>query len=419
MIPKEVTANSSIEAKAKTMDMPSLRFYKLDAMKKAVESLGHPESCAPGIIVAGTNGKGSVCSLLSHLLMSTGLKVGSYFSPHVVLRGERVRINMQESAETRLQEIEAEYKEDLDELTYFERMTCLAFLMFQKEEVDLQILEVGLGGRLDATNISEPQMAIVTQIDKDHTEILGERVELIAAEKLGVLRKKIPFVHGPEKRTEVMQVFRTQAESFECERFDSSKFLEKAEYSKIFRWVSKSYGSHQAQNLATALQAFEVWTGKAFEASKLQGLVRRSMLKGRSHVFRQKPLLIFEGAHNVSAARSLSLWLKQNYPGKKFSLFFGVMSEKNPVEVLEPLKDQIERVNLCSGFSDREMNAISLKSALQGAFSFKIEEFSSVSSVSQHLAVAEEDCLVTGSFYLVGELMTRLKEIAMQACDER
>jgi len=290
----------------KKIEIPSARTYKLETIWKVSESLGFPQWGRRTVLVAGTNGKGSVCAYLTALMRTSGLKVGTYSSPHVVHRTERIRINGNPIQEALLRRYEKRYDKALEPLTYFERMTILAFLIFRDQGVGIQILEVGMGGRLDATNISDPDVSAITRIDYDHQEVLGSTLSLIATEKSGIMRPGRACVTGsqvPEARRQIQKESKRVQSSLKVAKLEDFRAGERA----ILKEIERERGAHQFQNAMIALRTFQccqdLWPSlKTLSAAKLKSCLSSKVLwPARLQVVRKKPLILVDGSHNQNS----------------------------------------------------------------------------------------------------------------------
>ena len=224
----------------------------LERMRQLMQILNFPYRRFPAIHVAGTNGKGSTCAFISSILREAGYKVGLYTSPHLIEFNERIQINGIQITNKKLVELTKFIKKRLEEnnfeSTFFEFTTALAFLYFSQEEVDIAIIEVGLGGRLDATNVIIPEVAVITNIDFDHTKILGETKKEIASEKAGVIKSGTTLVTG-EDDPEILDYF----EDLCCER--GAKFVH---VNEDIQFKIRLEGEHQKKNAAVALEVLEI-----------------------------------------------------------------------------------------------------------------------------------------------------------------
>ena len=294
------------------------------------EVLNFPERKFKTIHVGGTNGKGSTSHMLGSILQEAGYKVGLYTSPHLKNFTERIRINGREIPKRKVTSFINKQKGFLEKqkLSFFEMTVGLAFDYFANEKVDIAIIEVGLGGRLDSTNIITPEIAVITNIGLDHTQFLGGTLPEIAYEKAGIIKNKIPVVIG-EKQTEVLDVFLEKAKECESEIYFASNDVE--------NYPLDLLGDYQRANSKTAVAAIQQLRGFTIsEKNILDGLlyvVKNTNLKGRWQVLQENPKVICDTAHNKEGlAIVLNQLKKEQY--KKLHIVLGVVLDKNLDEIL-------------------------------------------------------------------------------------
>ncbi|HKJ49098.1 MAG TPA: Mur ligase family protein, partial [Christiangramia sp.] len=295
---------------------------------KLAEHLDHPESKFKSIHVAGTNGKGSVSHMLASVLQSAGYKTGLYTSPHLKDFRERIRVNgkmiSQEEVISFIEENQIFLGQN--KLSFFEMTVGMAFDHFAKEKVDIAIIETGMGGRLDSTNIITPVLSVITNIGLDHTAFLGEDLGTIALEKAGIIKEKTPVVIG-ERHIETSKVFEGKAHE------KNSKILFAQDYS-FPKYQTDLKGSYQKKNLRTVLASLKVLRELGWDLSEesfingLRNVKLHTGLQGRWDVIREKPKVICDTAHN---AEGLELVLKQLKKEKfqQLHIVLGVVSDKD------------------------------------------------------------------------------------------
>ena len=313
----------------------------LDRIEKLLAALGNPHLCCPFVHVAGTNGKGSVCAMVESAFRAEGRKTGLYTSPHLLEPTERIRIN---GTPVTADEFAAAFGEvhsaalglaDAGELethpTYFETVTAMCFLLFRQRGVETGVLEVGLGGRLDATNVVLPQVAAITRIDYDHEAWLGKQLHEIAREKAGIIKPRIPVVLGLQ-REDVYPLLKARAAEL------GSAVIEPPEVDSVVsdRWGSSFRirsmqldcplpGAHQVENARTAVAILQ-HIGVREESIQL-GL-RSVVWPGRLQRVSDNPEVILDGAHNPSGAEALAEFIRRFYAGRRVTLIFAVMRDK-------------------------------------------------------------------------------------------
>jgi dihydrofolate synthase/folylpolyglutamate synthase len=294
------------------------------------EVLNFPERKFKTIHVGGTNGKGSTSHMLGSILQEAGYKVGLYTSPHLKNFTERIRINGREIPKRKVTSFINKQKGFLEKqkLSFFEMTVGLAFDYFANEKVDIAIIEVGLGGRLDSTNIITPEIAVITNIGLDHTQFLGETLPEIAYEKAGIIKNKIPVVIG-EKQTEVLDVFLEKAKECQSEIYFASN--------DVKNYPLDLLGDYQRANSKTAVAAIQQLRGFTISEKNIsEGLlhvVKNTNLKGRWQVLQENPKVICDTSHNKEGlAIVLNQLKKEQY--KKLHIVLGVVLDKNLDEIL-------------------------------------------------------------------------------------
>ena len=366
------------------------------------KELGFPEQKFKSIHVAGTNGKGSTSHMLASILQEAGYKVGLYTSPHLKNFTERIRINGVEISEEKVTEFINGNKAFLEQqkMSFFEMTVGLAFDYFASEKVDIAIIEVGLGGRLDSTNSITPEVAVITNIGLDHTQFLGETLPEIAFEKAGIIKKNIPVVIG-EEQAAVKGVFIAKAAKEGAPIYFASDASE--------TYISDLVGDYQIQNSKTAVAAIKILKGyQVFKENITNGLlnvVKNTNLKGRWQVLQEQPKVICDTAHNKEG---LSIVLKQlkKQPFKKLHIVLGVVADKK-LETILPLFPSSADYYFCKpaisrGLSEAVLEANAKKFNLLG------KKYSSVKLAlkSALLNANQEDIIyVGGSTFVVAEII--------------
>lgn len=380
----------------------------LERMNSFLQELGNPHNNLKIIHVAGTNGKGSVCHMLASVLQEEGYRVGVYSSPHVYDFRERIKINGVFIAEEDVIQFVNCYKDDIIQLdlSFFEITTALSFYYFAKKEVDFAVIEVGLGGRLDATNVVTPILSVITHISIDHTSFLGNTLQEIAGEKAGIIKNNIPAVVG-ENRTEVIDKIREVAIANQSE-------LSLASHSSISILETDLIGEFQVENLKTVQTALETLKKTGIGISGLaiqQGLKsvqRNTKFFGRFTVLRENPLVIVDVAHNPSGIQNLVEEIKA-YKFDQLHVVFGASSDKDVLQMMQffPKNTQFY---FCE-FSNPRSIKLEKWGEIKNNFK-KSEIFSKVDEAyAQALSTAKNvDCvIVCGSFFLLSDF-TSLKE---------
>ena len=366
------------------------------------KELDFPEKKFKSIHVGGTNGKGSTSHMLASILQEAGYKVGLYTSPHLKNFTERIRINGKEIPENKVTTFINRHKDFLEKqkLSFFEMTVGLAFDYFANEHVDIAVIEVGLGGRLDSTNIINPELSIITNIGLDHTEMLGNTLPKIAFEKAGIIKKNTTVVIG-ERQQEVQKVFATKAQETFSEIFYASDVFE--------TYKTDLLGDYQQKNSKTAAVAISHLHGfKVSQDQIKRGLlyvVKNTNLKGRWQVLQEKPKVICDTAHNKEGLQIVFKQLKKE-KFKKLHIVLGVVSDKK-MEAIFPLfpKDAVYyfcKPNIPRGLSEEVLQEKATHFGLQG------KKYSSVENAYKkalHNANQEDIIYVGGSTFVVAEII--------------
>jgi dihydrofolate synthase / folylpolyglutamate synthase len=411
----------------------------LDRMRAALALLGDPHRSAPVLHVAGTNGKGSTCAFAAASLAAAGLKVGLYTSPHLVHYCERIRVGGEpiapERAAALLEEILSRVPwalaggpggaGDGDGLTFFELTTLLGFLAFARSAVDVMVVEVGLGGRLDATNVVAPLACAIASLGLDHQQYLGETLEEIAAEKAGILKDGVPVVSAEQPAGALRVLAEAAARAFaplaqagvdyRFENRDDRPFLYEGP-----RWTVAPggplalAGRHQRGNAALACALLEAASARGLPVGPeqaAQGLTA-ARWPGRLEIAGERPLLLLDGAHNPHAAQALASALPELLRGAPLQLVFGSLGDKDAFAMLEALLPLCGGVHLCAPSSPR--------AASPGALAEFARSLAKATPARAHPSVAEAlraarqaagptgAVLCCGSLYLVGEVQILL-----------
>lgn len=376
----------------------------LERCQAVLKLIGSPEKKLQFIHVAGTNGKGSVCTMLSAILSASGLKTGLFTSPHVFEYTERIKINdIEIKRETFAQKIiritQIADKNDIH-LTEFEILTVVAFEYFAENNVDIVVLETGLGGRLDATNVIEENLcSIITNIDFDHTERLGDTIEKIAYEKAGIIKANCPVIINADNIGfgTVNQVAKKK----------NSKLIMAKEAPNFLRDLLALKGEYQQKNLALALAGVEVLREKGFNISQ-ESL--KNGLKNVKHPCRFEYLkednILIDGAHNPDGTKALRKSLNDNFPNQKIKFIFGCLNNKNYAEMIKNLfnpknEEMGEQIDEIYFYHFDNENACSYEE-LANACDFSSKPFSEYKREGNALTV------ICGSFYMIKELLTKM-----------
>ncbi|SNR14882.1 bifunctional folylpolyglutamate synthase/dihydrofolate synthase [Tenacibaculum jejuense] len=379
--------------------------YKEDLSNiiKLSNHLGNPENKFKSIHVGGTNGKGSTSHMVASILQEAGYKVGLYTSPHLKSFTERIRINGKEIQEHNVVDFITKNKSFFEEnyLSFFEMTVGMAFEYFSEENVDIAVIEVGLGGRLDSTNIITPEVSVITNIGLDHVQILGDTVQKIAVEKAGIIKKGIPVVIG-ERDVDTENVFINKAQ----ELFSEIVF---ASDSKEIRHKTDLLGSYQQKNMKTAVTAIAKLSCFRVNEEQIQkglsNVVYNTNLKGRWQILQESPKVICDTAHNKEGLTYVLKQLQEeNY--KRLHIVLGVVSDKNLDEILPMFPAEATyyfcKPNIPRGLSERELRNRAQMYRLEGEYYGSVQD-----AYNESLnCFSDEDLIfVGGSTFTVAEIL--------------
>ena len=405
--------------------------YSLKHVEELLNRMGNPQLAARTIHIAGTKGKGSVSAMIAQVLSSSGYKTGLYTSPHFHTLRERISIDGSLISEAEFAAAMAEVKPFIEsmkhdsafrQLTYFEALTALVFAYFKKKRLDFQVLEVGLGGRLDATNVARPVVCIITPISLDHTQILGNSLEEIAREKAGIIKPGCWVVLSPqpeeaasvisdicrEKKAKVVQV----GEDITWYKIGGDLYSQ----SLVIEGRRNSYqvsiplsGDFQLENAASAVATFEVLgsAGFAISTADIAGGLARVKWPGRFHILQEYPTVLVDGAHNVASIKRLVDNIKGYFAHKRIFLVFGTSCDKDIpgiINELVPLSPQVI-VTRTTHSRAAPLSTLVAEFSKRG-IELEIRE-TVTEAISRALSLADRTDLicVTGSLFVVAEAL--------------
>lgn len=401
---------------------------RLDRMDRALSLFDHPEKKFPSFHIAGTNGKGSTAAILHRILILRGYRAALYTSPHLESFTERMRIGESEISPAEVVELAEEVwartaAADVP-LTFFEHITVMAFVYFARQKIDLAVVEVGLGGRLDATNLVAPLVSVITTISKDHEAYLGSDVLSIAREKGGIIKPRTAVVVGAVS-PEVGGLLSALA----AERQSSAYFLGRDfrillkntggfDYTGIKRdYVSLSValrGRHQVNNAATALAALEIGSD-AFPVSEddVRTGLATVFWPGRFEIARERPTVILDGAHNGEGVAALTAELENYRRGRAIKLLFASMEDKDWPLMLASLTKMADEVVLTRVAMQRSADPELLATHVPDAISCRvIQDSRRALEFLLDEAAPDDVIVVAGSLYLLGEIRPALRQAA-------
>ena len=384
--------------------------FGLGAAQRLAERAGSPQKKLRFIHVAGTNGKGSTCAMLESIYRAAGWRVGLYTSPHLVSFRERIQVDRRLISERDVTRLVAEMQPWLAEFssekhpTFFEVVTVMALRHFAEQDCDLVIWETGLGGRLDATNIVTPLASVITNVQLDHEQWLGDTLAKIAAEKAGIIKPGVPVITAAEA-PEVLQVLRETAA-----RLQAPLHVVSEQPSALGVFPSSLRGAHQQANAALAVRTVEVVRGAMpFNNSAIERGLASVPWPGRFQVLeRGRQKLVLDGAHNPDGARALAATLRAEFPGRPLTLVLGVLADKNCETICRTLAPLAANILAVPVGSTRTADPESLVKACRLAQ--PRGTISAAPSLTEALALTRRDdvVVIAGSLYLIGEAMELL-----------
>ena len=374
----------------------------LDRIRAVLAALGNPERAYRVIHVAGTNGKGSTCAMIEAGLRTAGIRTGLFTSPHLIEPTERIQIDgipISPGDFERAFNVVHETAEKLDldcHPTYFETITAMGFWLFREKNVGTAVIEVGLGGRLDATNVVQPALTVITPIDFDHEAYLGHTLEAIAGEKAGILKPGVPAVFAPQ-RPEAAQVLTAQAAKLRVPvtgDFEIRDLYIDARGSRFSGIVCPLAGEHQVDNAVTAARALRV-LGISPDG------IKDTRWPGRIEHVSPNPDIILDGAHNPAGARALVRYLERFYGGRRIWLIYGAMRDKAIDEVAGVLFPIAAELILTAPDAARALRPEALAEfAGRGRIEPTVK---SAIDYARASALPEDVIVITGSLFVVGE----------------
>ncbi|MBP1046446.1 bifunctional folylpolyglutamate synthase/dihydrofolate synthase [Enterococcus sp. BWM-S5] len=337
----------------------------LERVEALLERVGNPQRKVPTIHVAGTNGKGSTVTYLRCLLEEAGLTVGTFTSPYIEAFNERIAIDGKGINNEELIHYVEKYRPLVEEMdtedvvsgiTEFETLTAMAFDYFLDKQVDVAIIEVGLGGLMDSTNVVEPMLTAITTIGMDHTDILGETIEEIAFQKAGIIKEKIPVVTG-NIQEEALAVINKQAKKMQAPIYHFNEdygidylhfdkewgevFSFTGEAGKIEKLKTPLLGQHQTENAGVAVELFYIYcqlTGQPFQARTVRQGLLKAEWPARMEKISDEPMIVLDGAHNDHAVQRLADNLRKEFKGRSIHILFSSLSTKNVDQMIRLLK---------------------------------------------------------------------------------
>jgi dihydrofolate synthase/folylpolyglutamate synthase len=399
----------------------------LETIKDILSALGNPQNNFYSIHVAGTNGKGSVAAALSSILQESGYRVGLYTSPHLVRFNERICINnrqISDSAVVKSYQAVRKAHHGNRTPTFFEFTTAMALYEFGRRAVNWAVIETGMGGRLDATNIIHPAVCIITNVSMEHREYLGNTLARITAEKAGIIKQATPVVTAIKQRKAKSIIQRiafknsaplyTLGENFRVRRQRSGGFSYYGLENTWHRLHTALLGHYQVENAALAIAACELLNKDktAISEKSIRSGLKKTRWPGRLEIVSGHPMIILDGAHNLSAARKLTRFLGDNFAQRPITLVVGILNDKPYKTMLQSLLSVCSRLIITRAKIDRALDTQQLFEAAKGI----IPDITIISDVAQAFkqavstADSNEVICIAGSLYVVGEAKAAIEK---------
>jgi len=397
--------------------------FGLAKIEEILEAVGNPHREIQAIHIGGTNGKGSTAAIIASILRKEGYRVGLYTSPHLIRFTERMKVNEKEIEKEEVADLTEWMRQRLETagvappFTFFDFTTAMVFLYFKQKMVDLAVLEVGLGGRLDSTNVIDPLLSIITNIGKDHEDVLGKGVLRIAREKAGIIKESRPLITAATQ-AQVLRLFSKICREKKAPFFRVGKefryvlagegsFSYEGLHRKLWGLSLNLQGSHQMINATTALGAMEILDDLGYRVSNdamTEGL-KEVDWPGRLEVVCSSPRVLLDGAHNPDGALSLKESLEKDFQYHHLVLLIGIMKDKDAHSILHSLSPLADHIIFTRPGTDRAASPALLRKALgrNGKKAEVIEDFRKAIDRGLSLTSEEDILCITGSLYTVGE----------------
>ncbi len=391
----------------------------LDEVRRLLANMGDPHLAYPSLLIGGTNGKGSIAAMTAAVLQRSGLRTGLYTSPHLVDLSERIRVGRSQISCRRLIAAIGEVRKRMSEpVTWFEFVTVMAFLHFAGEHIDIAVLEVGMGGRLDATNVTEPVVSVISNVSLEHQSYLGNRLSLIAGEKGEIIRRNRPCITAATQpqvirvleelcRERRVPLYRL-GKDFHVRKNPDGTFQYQGLNRTYPRLVCPLRGNHQYANAGVALAAIEALTDQGYKISDrdIEEGLKETRWEGRLEVLSREPTVLLDGAHNPAGIAALCRTLRSDFHYRRLIVVFGVLSDKNAARMLPPLSRIAHRLFLTEPDIGRALPSEDLLSLAKRYHRRVVTIKSPREALDEALKSAGIDDLIciTGSLYLVGEI---------------
>ncbi len=395
-----------------------------------LDEIGNPQKNVKCVHIAGTNGKGSTAAILERLCRESNLRTGLFTSPHLLSVTERIQVNGQPIPDVRLRNYVAEFRARIEKIscTFYETLTAIAFKYFSDERVDIGIIEVGLGGKYDATNVIVPELSIITEISFDHVEHLGKSLAQIASEKAGIIKKHVPCI-SQSNLPEVSIVIKRIAGQNHAKLYELPKMCQfdrieiKRACSKFDMSVCGTtftnlqlnlIGRHQLENAATAALALKVlaFPGQALTKKTLHTALAKVCWPGRMQRVRTNPDIIVDVAHNVSAMDILFKEIRRIYHFKRLLVMVGLLEDKQFKKIAKIISKHADLIFVTTPASDRGLKSTNLQKEFRriNKFAYNYPDIHECIKSVESKANKDDLICMTGSHYIVGESLIFYKK---------
>lgn len=409
----------------------------LQNITRLTELLGNPQDSYKIIHVAGTNGKGSTSNMIHDVLMASGYKTGLFISPFLEEFTERIQINKQHIDKESLARITGAVKEKIEIMlaegynhpTEFEVVTTIGFKYFQEQKIDFLVLEVGLGGRFDATNsVRNTLVSVITSISYDHMEYLGDTLEKIAFEKAGIIKENSNVVIYPQEEN-IVNTIKEVAESKHASVYETRKEnIVKTNGDLTGQWFKylkndvfnlteikmNFLGEYQLYNALTALRALEIVkkAGYSITEESISEGFNNCRFAGRFEILRENPVIVLDGGHNINGIEYFSKAVKENFKDKKIILFFGMLKDKNPEDVLSYILPLCKEIYTLTPDNPRAMKSSDLADLIKKHSDLKVTPLYNYNEIIPLLKQTDKNEYIAfvGSLYMIGEVRTLINK---------
>lgn len=410
----------------------------LERTERILQLLDNPHKKIKTIHIAGTNGKGSTTAMVSNILIEAGYNVGMYTSPYIEEFEERIQVNHKFIPKESLARIitdiskvsEIVKEEGYGNPTYFEIVTCAAFLYFYRETVDFAVMEVGMGGRLDSTNVINPLVSAITSISYDHMQILGDTLDKIAMEKAGIIKYKTPVVLYPQEKSaqEVIEKICEEKDApLTMVKQDDVKFLKILKENEKIRQlievntVSNSYtislnllGTHQLLNCSLSINIIEKLQELGYEITRehIEEGLKKVKWNGRLEIMDTNPMVVVDGAHNIDGIRRLKESVQKYFHYKDIVLILGIVKDKEVYKMAEMITPMAKKVIAVTAHSDRATSADELRDVIlnYNENCLAMDDYEEAYNEAVKSANKDDLILISGSLYMISDMRKVIKK---------